>query len=96
MDDLGLEDEVEVDFDGRKPPVVFPCENEPQDSLAEQTVSYLPHKRSGVAFLADIRLWPARIPTEDLTLAMLVMMGMMTQMTMMTMMAMITMMSRMI
>ena len=41
MDDLGLEDEVEVDFDGRQPPAVFPCEDEPQDSLAEQTVSYL-------------------------------------------------------
>ena len=44
MDDLGLEDEVEVDFDGSKPPEIFPSKNYPQDSLAEQTVSFLHHK----------------------------------------------------
>ena len=38
MDDLGLEDEVEVDFDGS--PTAFPRENNPQESLAAQTVSH--------------------------------------------------------
>ena len=38
MDDLGLEDEVEVDFDGTPP--LFPRENDPQESLAGQTVSH--------------------------------------------------------
>ena len=40
MDDLGLEDEVEVDFDGTQPQPVFPRENDPQESLAGQTVSH--------------------------------------------------------
>ena len=38
MDDLGLEDELDVDFDGTSP--VFPRENDPQESLAGQTVSH--------------------------------------------------------
>ena len=38
MDDLGLEDEVDVDFDGTSQ--VFPRENDPQESLAGQTVSH--------------------------------------------------------
>ena len=38
MDDLGLEDEVEVDFDGS--PTTFPRENDCQESLAAQTVSH--------------------------------------------------------
>ena len=44
MDEIGVEDEVEVDFGETRPPEAFPTENDPQDSLAKQTVSYLPHK----------------------------------------------------
>ena len=53
MDDLGLEEEVEINFDGTPP--AFPRENHPPDSLGQQTVSFFYSMGGGVKFVSICR-----------------------------------------